>query len=57
VVVGELKKLREKAGQGYQSTFQREGRREREFEGRGGGFTAMESTTSGGGTCELRRGI
>jgi hypothetical protein len=57
VVVGELEKLREKAGQGYQSTFQREGRREREFEGRGGGFTASESTTSSGRTCELQRGI
>jgi hypothetical protein len=31
--------------------------KEREFEGRGGGFTASEATTSGGGTCELRRGI
>jgi hypothetical protein len=33
------------------------GEKEREFEGRGGGFTASESTTSGGGTRELRRGI
>jgi hypothetical protein len=26
------------------------GEKEREFEGIGGGFTALESTTSGGGT-------
>jgi hypothetical protein len=33
------------------------GEKEREFEGRGGGFTASESMTSGSGTCELQRGI
>jgi hypothetical protein len=33
------------------------GEKERELEGRGGGFTASESTTSGSGTCELRRAI
>jgi hypothetical protein len=29
----------------------------RGFEGSGGGFTAPESMTSGGSTCELRRAI
>jgi hypothetical protein len=35
VVVGKLEKLREKAGQGYQSTLQREGRRRGSSRGEG----------------------
>jgi hypothetical protein len=33
------------------------GKEKRGLEGRGGGFTALESTASGGGTWELRQGI
>jgi hypothetical protein len=33
------------------------GEKEGELEGRRGGFTASESTMTGGGNCELRRAI
>jgi hypothetical protein len=46
-----------KSGAGLSIDAPERGEKEREFEGRGGGFTASESMTSGGGTCELRRGI
>jgi hypothetical protein len=54
VVIGELEKLREKAGQGYQSTLQREGRRRGSSRGEGEALPrrnrrclAAEPTSSG----------
>jgi hypothetical protein len=54
VIVGELEMLQIKAKKKSLDAPERM-EMNGESEGEGGGFTASESMTSGGGTCELRR--